>query len=408
MRFADNRALFDATAEEYGVAPEDRFLPMVVVDGKTYVGNSKLESAMPLDFIENESTDSLIYYLYSPACESCAAAEKAIDALPEKLTVTRGRVEFESAMVVERINIYENPSAAQSLFQRYRVPEDKQTTPIVFLRDDYVGGAEQIEKRLPYMLSAGLALNTPKIAAPEVADSQSALSVAGTAAAGLVAGFNPCALSMLLLFLSIMLSSGERAVRYAVVYLAAKFAAYVAIGTVFLSVFSAWNPIWLPTAARLLLTAIGGVLIVLNVMDAWAARHEQYGRIKNQLPGRIRGFLNRRIKESLHGKGIMLALSVALLGVVVAASEFLCSGQLYLANMIAGFSGGAAYARQLMLLLVFCAAFLLPSAVITAIVVKSRNMFGVSNTILKHMPLIKLATAAAMLLIIVAAWVVAM
>ena len=103
----------------------------------------------------------------------------------------------------------------------------------------------------------------------------------------------------------------------------------------------------------------------------------------------------------------MLGLSVALLGVIVAASEFLCSGQIYLANMIAGFSGGAGYMRQLMLLLVFCAAFLLPSAGITVIAVRSRNMFNVSNAILRHMPLIKLATAAVMLIIIVAAWAVA-
>ena len=404
----DNHALYSATVEEYSIALEDLSLPMVIVDSKAYTGNSRLESAMPLDFINGESTDSLFYYLYSPACESCAAAEKAIDSLPSRLIVTYGNVEFESVVIVERINIYENPSMAQVLFQQYRVPEDDQMTPIVFLGDNYVGGAEQIEKRLPNMLNAGLALNTPILAAPEAVGDQSALSVVGTAAAGLVAGFNPCALSMLLLFLSIMLSSSEHAVRYTVIYLAVKFAVYVAIGTIFLSLFNAWNPIWLPMVARLLLTAIGGVLIVFNLMDAWLARHEQYGRIKNQLPGKIRGFLNKHIKKSLHGKGIMLALSVALLGVVVAASEFLCSGQLYLANMIAGFSGGAAYGRQLMLLFTFCGAFLLPSALITVISVKSRNLFDLSNTILMHMPLIKLATATAMLLIIITAWVVAM
>ena len=405
IRFAENRSLFDETAQAYGIAPEERFVPMAVVDGKVYVGNSKLESALPLDFIENQSTDSLVYYLYSPACESCAAAERAIDALPERVTVKRGQVTFESAVVIERVNIYENPSKAQALFSRYRVPEDRQTTPIVFLRDDYVGGAEQIEKRLSYMLNAGLAVGTPLIS-DTATDAGANLSLPGTALAGLVAGFNPCALSMLLLFLSILLASGERVVRYAVVYLAAKFVTYVAIGTAFLSLLSAWNPTWLPLAAKLLLTAVGGVLIALNIADAWAASRERYGSIRNQLPGRLRGFLNRHIKESLGGKGAALPLSVAVLGVVVAASEFLCSGQLYLASIIAGISAGTAYAREMALLLVFCAAFLLPSMMITAAVVKGRNIFGVSNTILRRMPLIKLITAAAMLLIIIAAWIV--
>ena len=181
---------------------------------------------------------------------------------------------------------------------------------------------------------------------------------------------------------------------------------YVAIGTAFLSLLSAWNPTWLPMAARILLTAIGGGLIALNIMDAWAAHHEKYGQIKNQLPARLRGFLTRRIRGGLHGSGAILFLSVALLGVIVAASEFLCSGQLYLANMIAGFSAGETYARQIALLLLFCAAFLLPSAVIAVIAMRQRNTFSISNTILRHMTLIKLATAAAMLIVIVAAWII--
>ena len=403
VRVGNNRSLLEATAAECGVAPEDIYLPMAVVDGKAYVGNSRLQSAMPLDFLENDSTDSVLYYLYSPACESCAAAEKAIDALPETVPVKRGQVEFESAVVIRRVNIYEDPSTAQALFQRYGVPEDRQTTPIVFLREDYYNGAEAIEKRVPYMLQAGLAIGTPLVASP-AGKEPSALSVAGTALAGFVAGFNPCALSMLLLFLSILLSAGERTGRYAAVYLAAKLVAYIAIGSVFLSALSAWNPTWLPLAARLLLTAVGAALIVLNLMDARAALRARYGDIKNQLPRGLRRFLNERIRSALQGKGAALTASVAGLGVVVAASEFLCSGQLYLATLTAGLSAGTAYARQFMLLLVFCAAFLLPSVIVTVIVVKSRDMLCASDAILRRMPLIKLATAVAMLGIIVAAW----
>ena len=403
VRIERNLALFNEMAEEYGVPPEERFLPMVIVDGKAYSGDSKLQSALPLDFLENESTDSVIYYLYSPACESCAAAEKVIDALPETVSVKRGKVTFESRVTVYRLNIYENPSAAQALFQRYQVPEKNQTTPIIFLGEAFVNGAEKIEKRLPFMLNAGKAVGTPLIASADAA-SVSVLSAAGTALAGFVAGFNPCALSMLLLFLSILLASGARAARYAAVYLAAKLAAYVAIGTAFLSILSAWNPVWLPLAAKLLLTVIGGALIALNLMDALAARQERYGDIRNQLPRGLRRFLNERIKSALQGRGAALFVSVALLGVVVAASEFLCSGQLYLATLIASLSAGTAYARQLMLLMLFCLAFLLPSVIVTVIVVKGRNMFAASDAIRRRMPLIKLATALAMLCIILAAW----
>ncbi|MBR0464371.1 MAG: hypothetical protein IJJ23_08330 [Clostridia bacterium] len=403
IRSESARALFNETAEACGVAPEDRFVPMVVVDGKAYVGNSKVESVMPMDFLENESTESLLYYLYSPACESCAAAEKHLEGTPESVTVRRGQVEFESAVRIEQINIYDNPSAAQALFERYCVPEDQRTTPIVFLGEDYVRGADDIESRLPYMLRQGKAIGTPLISETKEAD-LSALTVAGTAAAGFVAGFNPCALSMLLLFLSVLLASGERAGRYAAAYLVAKLVTYMAVGTALLSLLSAWNPTWLPTAAKVILTVIGGALIVLNLLDAWNAHRRRYGEIKNQLPGRVRGFLDRHIRASLKGHGAALMASVAALGVVVAASEFLCSGQLYLASLTAGLSAGTAYGRMLLLLLVFSLAFVLPSAVVTFVVVRSRNMLSASNAILRRMPLIKLITAVAMLGIILAAW----
>lgn len=403
VRYEKNRSLYEETAEAYGIAPEDRYLPMVVVDGKVYVGHSKLESALPLDYLENQSADSVIYYLYSPACESCAEAEKVIDALPETVSVKRGRVEFDSRLVVYRVNIYEDPSRARALFQRYRVPEDKQTTPIVFLREDYLNGAESVRRSLAYRLKAGLAIGTPLIASSATTEPP-VLSVAGTALAGLVAGFNPCALSMLLLFLSILLAAREHIARYAAVYLAAKLAAYIAIGKVFLSVLSTWNPAWLPMTAKLLLTIIGSVLIVLNLMDARAARMERYGNIKNQLPRGLRRFLNEHIRKALRGNGAALLGSVAGMGIVVAASEFLCSGQLYLATLTAELSTGTTYGRQLMLLLVFCLAFLLPSVVFTVIVIRSKSMFATSNALLRRMPLIKLTTATAMLCIILAAW----
>ena len=403
VRSEKNRELFNQTAEAYGIAQADRFLPMAVVDGKVYSGNSKLQTALPMDFLENATTDSLVYYLYSPACESCAAAEAHLDALPGTVSVKRGQVEFESAVVIQRVNIYGDPSTAQALFERYRVPEEKRTTPIVFLREDYIGGEEAIGRQLLFKLNAGLAVGTPLIAPADGKDA-SALTAAGTALAGLVAGFNPCALSMLLLFLSILLSGGRRVALYAALYLAAKLAAYVVIGTVFLSVLSAWNPTWLPLAAKLLLSVVGGALIVLNLLDAREAWRERYGKIKNQLPRGLRRFLNGRIRAALQGHGAALALSVALLGIVVAASEFLCSGQIYLATLTAGLSGGAGYARQFMLLVLFCLAFLLPSVIVTVVVVRSRSMFATSDALLRHMPLIKLATAAAMLLIILAAW----
>mgnify|MGYP006899744087 FL=1 len=66
---------------------------------------------------------------------------------------------------------------------------------------------------------------------------------------------------------------------------------------------------------------------------------------------------------------------------------------------------GIEYFKQFMLLVVFCLAFLLPSIVLTVLVIKGRDMFGMSDAMLRRMPAIKIATAVVMAAIIVVAWV---
>ena len=259
---------------------------------------------------------------------------------------------------------------------------------------------------LYYMLENAQAVGTPLIETGDApAADVSGLTWAGTFTAGLVAGFNPCALSMLLFFLTLLLPLKKNTGLYASIYLASKFAMYLLIGTVLLTAFSAWNPTWLPLAAKLLLTVIGAVLVVMNLMDAWSAHREKYGQIKNQLPRGIRHFLHERIKRALEHPGRALVPSIILLGLIVASSEFLCSGQLYLATLTAGLELGIEYLRQFMLLVVFCLAFLLPSVALTVLVIKGRDMFGLSDAMLRRMPVIKLATAIVMAAIIVIAWV---
>lgn len=407
VKRAADREVYEQALIDYAVPADEQYLPMAIVDGKVYAGNSKIESAMPAAFTENQSTDSVMYYLYSPSCESCAEAKATLDSLPETIAVHRGSYEFESKVNLIRIDIYEQPGVAKALFEKYDVPEDKQITPIIFMRDTYLSGAERINRMLEYSLKSAQAVGTPLIDAGGAAQTDaSSLTWAGTFAAGLVAGFNPCALSMLLFFLTLLLPLRKNAGLYAAVYLISKFCMYLLIGTVLLTAFSAWNPTWLPMAAKILLTAIGGVLVALNLMDARAAHREKYGEIKNQLPRGVRKFLHGRIKRALENPGKGLIPSIILLGLIVASSEFLCSGQLYLATLTAGLELGIEYMKQFMLLVVFCLAFLLPSIVLTVLVVKGRDMFGLSDAMLRKMPAIKLATAIVMAAIIVIAWVV--
>jgi len=77
---------------------------------------------------------------------------------------------------------------------------------------------------------------------------------------------------------------------------------------------------------------------------------------------------------------------------------------LYLARLVgaAGWTGGA----RLINLLAYCLGFLAPSTAIAAAILMGRSAGAVSMALARHIALIKLLTAAAMLLLVALAWVV--
>ena len=224
--------------------------------------------------------------------------------------------------------------------------------------------------------------------------------MAAALGAGLAAGLNGCALSMLLMFLSVLVSARTHAIPCAAVFLLAKLAVYLLIGFALLSLMQRANPAWLTPLAKWLLTGVGAALAGLNLYDAAKARKGQLGAMKNQLPQGLRGKLHRAI-AGLTGKRVLVPASAAL-GAVVAAGEFLCSGQLYLATLLsqAGSPGGAFSVTA------YCAAFLIPSAVLAAAVVGGGSAQGVSAFMARHIVGAKVAAAVAMAALIALAWLV--
>lgn len=360
-----------------------------------------------------EMPESRITYLYVTACQSCAHVKALLSELPEEIEVQTAQGHVRSRLTVEEVNIAADLPAAQSLFARYGVPEADQMAPTVFLRDTYYAGAEAILASLESALLAGdailsedaiLAGDAPAQREGEAAGGARILGVSACVTAGLIAGLNPCALSMLLVLLSALLSAGRNAGRYAALYLAVKGVCYFLTGTALYALLGRWQAAWLPAAVRLLATTLSGVLIALNLMDAMNALRERYGKIRNQLPAGLRGRLNRALRRAVASHPVHLGAAVAAAGALVAASEFLCAGQVYLATLLAGVQSGVERGRMLLLLATYCAAFLAPSALLAGIVTRTRALFEASDVLRRAMPLIKLLTALVLTATIVFMW----
>jgi len=355
--------------------------------------------AMSSSGVAQTLPDSHIIYLYVPACESCARAVEILESLPESVTIAYPGGQGQSMVHVERIDVSQQPEIARGLFSDYEVPDDERITPCVFFADYYLSGIAAIEKDLVSMVTQGLAAG--ELEFPEVERAEPvAISAFRALGAGLIAGLNTCALSMLLLFLSLILEAKKNAGLFAGCFLGAKFVCYLLIGFVLLELMQKFNPYWLQPLAKWILTGMGAILILLNLWDAWQARKENFGKIRNQLPSRLRGGMHKSIR-ALTQNGVLIPAVIAL-GFLVALGEFLCAGQLFLMQLLAGVNSGAS--RQAFNLLIYCISFIAPSAALCILILTGKSHRRVSAFLAKHMAAAKLITAAAMLALILSAW----
>lgn len=344
---------------------------------------------------------SKLYYIYITACESCYEVSSLINMLPNVVQVVEDGAEFSSPVDVVRINLTSEPDRAIMLFDIYQVPQKDRIAPIVLTGDTYYAGTEKIRQLLSEGLSEGVALNTLE----ETHESSTPnLLWKPMLAAGFIGGLNPCALSMLLLLLAVLANIKANAAKCAAVFLGAKFVTYLLIGTVLLGLFQTWNPSWLQLVTKIALTVLSAVLIALNLWDARMAQKECYGEIKNQLPVLLRRSLQTRIILALEKPFAPLTFVVAALGVLVAAGEFLCAGQVYLASLLAAIQTGSNLGRLLPMLVGYCLMFLAPSILVSISVARGQALFTVSEFVRRRMSLIKLITALLFIAILVYVW----
>ena len=207
---------------------------------------------------------------------------------------------------------------------------------------------------------------------------------------------------MLLILAGALLSAKKRPLLCGTLYLAGKLVVYLGIGLAFAELWTRYAPSWFPLFIRILMTALGAVLIALNITDAISLRAEQYGKERNRLPRGLYNGLQSLIRRSASRRGIGLGIAVIAVGMVTAAGEFFCAGQLYAAVIVANTQSGASRLP----LVIYCLAFLVPSVVMLAAVSVSRRTLGSTDWVLKRLPVIKWVTAAVMAILIVYTWVV--
>ncbi len=128
---SSGRAAWDDAVGRLGIAPDDRRLPMLVLDGEVFLGNDEIQSVLPEAFAEEAKPTevSYVYLLTIHPCDDCARAKDFIQTLPTDLILNNGR---HSPLKIVEIDLHRETGRALALFQRYQVPESEQIAPSAF------------------------------------------------------------------------------------------------------------------------------------------------------------------------------------------------------------------------------------------------------------------------------------
>jgi len=363
-------------------------------------GVENIEKNSEEDWISLPKVDpivSYIVYFYVDACRDCERVYAFLQTLPNTIVVN-GQL---STIVVSYRNVIEgeNTPLFLEMLSVYGVSENEQGVPIIFLADRFISGYESIRYSLETFLEAGagLSFTYPAEVDPDVSIGIRDLWLFFLV--GLLNGFNPCSLSMLFLLLSMMTMMRNNLISAGMTYVAARFVAYLAIGLSIYTITSDTNLSWLSEVTYIIsiIFILAAVFIAaLNFIDCFHLLRKRNARILMQLPAGLRRFNKKILEKSLTSKhAVFIFPIIFVIGLLISAGEFLCTGQIYLATILYTLNRGVGDQFTIFLVfLTYIIAMCIPPTVFVIVAGKGKSILSLSNSLQERLWIIKLFNGA--------------
>ena len=202
---------------------------------------------------------------------------------------------------------------------------------------------------------------------------------------------------MLLMLLAAIAMSGRSVIKTGCAYLAGKFAAYCAMGMGLYKLFMAIGQDIFFNISNVLtwiFAAVFFILAILYLVDFVNVKRKQYGKIRMQLPTALRKWNHERIEKASKINAKWMIPAAVVLGIVISAGEFFCTGQVYLAAILYMMKMQQEMKLQTnAAFIVYVTAMCIPSFLIVLVIEKTKNVIRMSNKTLEWLPAIKLVTA---------------
>lgn len=346
-----------------------------------------------ISFFGVETEISLIYF-YSPTCASCHRVREYCENILEKY---------------KDINICEysiakpaNKVLLNKYCKEYNV-SDKETgtVPIVFIRDTYLYGDENVEKNLERIIDEDergktLILEAKESDIGEEYQSFEAMDLLKVSGAAVINGLNPCSLSMIFFLCMLLECKKDKLLKMGIFFSLGKCVAFIMLGTIFYKLMYIVNGGIVTKIINVIMLILILICMVLNINDYIAIKRDRLNNIRAQLPSKVRSFnfdlIKTWVSKCLDSRYILIfALT---LGMIIALTEFLCSGQIYLSTIVTIIQVNEDINILAILYLVcYSIIYSLPTLIIAICIAVGRNAFDISDAYTRNMHRVKLIYA---------------
>ena len=372
---------------ETGMAEEDRKTGSGVETDGDMESEQEKDTAFYREVSEIGEEDTTLVLFVTGACESCQKADQYL----------QGSLSDKSFhLLIYNILDEENAVILRRLMKIYGVPESGQQVPLLFSRSSYLSGAEKIVNGTAGMLESGEAQGSWKDIIEELAGEKESVKISKSrlAVTGFFNGLNPCGISMLLMVLSILLMSKRSFYGGSFTYLAGKFLTYLLLGFTIGTLFGVIeNTLFrmVQKGLELFFAVLAFIFGVFYLIDFIHVLKKEYGRTRFQLPERFRKWNHKMINRLTKIPGQFWYPALFLLGIVISAGEFLCTGQVYLASLLYMVEQNAGFNPELAgNLVIYLIAMCVPMVLLTVLVSRGKSVMSASHLSLKILPVIKL------------------
>ncbi len=311
----------------------------------------------------------LIEFFFEPGCSECGRVKAEI--LPELKLRYEGFYDFREydigipdnylrlAAYQERLGISGNASVSMILDSRevlngFEAIADGLFPLIDRLSQEHLSGSGT--SVLPPFAAAPLP-------APDLESRFNAFTMLGVVTAGLIDGINPCAISTLVFFMSLLAAlkvSGRRLVTVGVAFCLASFLTYTGIG---FGLFRALHLFSGFTSVRAVVNAVMIVMLLVfaafSFKDAWKYHRSHSAHdVSLQLPEGIKLRIHKIMRGGLGTRSLFVGS--LLIGSSVTVLESVCTGQVYIPTLVMLIKGGGTGIGPYLYLILYNLLFIVP------------------------------------------------